>query len=205
MEIDLISLSALQHWAYCPRQCALIHVEQQFVDNLHTARGQAVHQQVDRPGWEIQSGARVERALPVWSERLGLIGRCDAVEFRADGSLYPVETKHGPRRAALHDDIQLAAQAICLEEMTGQPVATGAIYHHSSRHRREVRITDALRAQVEQVVAAIRACLSNGTLPAPLNDKRCRECSLIDLCQPAALAAGARLARLRQGLFKDPE
>jgi CRISPR-associated exonuclease Cas4 len=191
---DIIMISALQHYSYCPRQCALIHVEQEFSDNVHTARGDAVHAHVDEPGWEIQSGARVERALPVWSDRLGLTGRCDAVEFRKDGSIYPVETKHGPRKTKVHDDLQLTAQAVCLEEMTGKPVPRGAIYHHSSRRRREVVITDALRIQVEEVTAAVRALLISGKLPAPANDTRCKECSLKEICQPEALAAKANQA-----------
>jgi uncharacterized protein (DUF433 family) len=112
---DPIPLSALQHWCYCPRQCALIHVEQVFADNLHTLRGQAVHRQVDQPGVETRAGLRVERALPVWSDRLGLIGKADVVEFEADGTPYPVEYKHGSRNKApwiaACDDLQLAAQA----------------------------------------------------------------------------------------------
>jgi CRISPR-associated protein Cas4 len=123
---DPIPVSALQHWCYCPRQCALIHVEQVFADNLHTLRGQAVHQQVDQPGVETRAGVRVERALPVWSDRLGLIGKADIVEFEADGTPYPVEYKHGSRSKApwiaACDDLQLAAQALCLEEMSGKPV-----------------------------------------------------------------------------------
>ena len=86
-----ISISALQHFAYCPRQCALIHVEQAFADNAHTARGQAVHRLVDTPGYEIKAGIKVERALPLWSDRLGLIGKADLVEFHADGTVFPVE------------------------------------------------------------------------------------------------------------------
>lgn len=198
---DVIIISALQHYSYCPRQCALIHIEQEFSDNVHTARGDAVHARVDEPGWEIQPGARVERALPVWSDRLGLTGRCDAVEFRKDGSIYPVETKHGPRKTKAHDDLQLAAQAVCLEEMTRKPVPRGAIYHHSSRRRREVVITDALRIQVEEVTAAVRALLTAGKLPAPANDTRCKECSLKEICQPEALAAKASQTSLRSSLF----
>lgn len=189
---DPIMLSALQHWGYCPRQCALIHVEQAFDDNIYTMRGHAVHRQVDTPGWEAQSGARIERALPVWSDRLGLIGKCDVVEFRADGSIYPVEYKHGAKRTKLHDDLQLAAQAICLEEMTGKKISRGAIYHHSSRRRREVTFTDDLRKMVEETVSAIRAMLASGRLPPPVNDKRCRGCSLKEICQPQVLAAVAK-------------
>ncbi|MGB5147987.1 MAG: CRISPR-associated protein Cas4, partial [Porticoccaceae bacterium] len=132
---DPIPLSALQHWAYCPRQCGLIHLEQAFADNTHTARGQAVHRLVDTPGYEIQAGVKIERALPLWCDRLGLIGKADLVEFHPDGRIFPVEFKHGRRRQKQHDDVQLAAQALCLEEMLGRPVTHGAIYHASSRRR----------------------------------------------------------------------
>jgi CRISPR/Cas system-associated exonuclease Cas4 (RecB family) len=105
LEVDPVPLSALQHWAYCPRQCALIHQEQAFADNVHTARGQAVHHLVDQPGVEVKAGVRVERSLPLWSERLGLIGKADLVEFHPDGTVLPVEFKHGRKRRARHDDI----------------------------------------------------------------------------------------------------
>ena len=100
-----------------------------------------------------------------------------------------MEFKHGRKRGALHDDIQLAAQALCLEEMLGRPVAKGAIYHASSHRRREVPITEALRRLVVETTEAIRAMLASGVLPAPVNDARCRECSLHDICQPAVVAA----------------
>ncbi len=203
-EADPVPLSALQHWTYCPRQCGLIHLEQAFADNLHTARGQAVHHLVDTPGYEIKSGVRVERALPVWCDRLNLIGKADLVEFHPDGTAYPVEFKHGARRQKLHDDIQLAAQALCLEEMLGHPVPKGAIFHASSHRRREVVITPELRRLVEETAAAIRAMLSSGKLPPPVNDARCRECSLKDICQPEALAGRARQQQQRQSLL-DPE
>ena len=198
---DLVPISALQHWSYCPRQCALIHQEQAFAENVHTQRGQAVHARVDMPGFTTHLNARSVRALPIFSDRLGLVGKADIVEFLADGTPYPVEYKHGPRREREHDDIQLGAQAICLEEMTGKTVRRGAIYHASSRHRREVAITDELRGKVEQAVAAVRGLLESGQIPPPVNDKRCKECSLLELCQPAAIAAASRLAALRHELF----
>lgn len=197
-----IMLSALQHWSYCPRQCALIHVEQAFDENVHTMHGNAVHQRVDEPGFESFEGVRSEHALPVWSERLGLIGKCDIVEFYPDGRIYPVEYKHGKKRAKLHDDLQLAAQAICLEEMTGKPVTHGAIYHHTSRRRREVAITDTLRHQVEETVAAVRALLASSQLPPPVNDARCKECSLQDICQPQVMADKAGQRKARKELFE---
>lgn len=201
---DAIALSALQHWIYCPRQCGLIHLEQAFEENIHTARGQAVHRLVDTPGYDIKSGVRVERALPVWNDRFHLIGKADLVEFHPDGTIYPVEFKHGAKRQKLHDDIQLAAQAICLEEMLGRPVPRGAIFHATSHRRREVLITEELKQRVIDTAEAIRNMLASGKLPPPVNDARCRECSLKDICQPEALTQRSRQHQQRQNLF-DPE
>jgi CRISPR-associated exonuclease Cas4 len=200
-EIDSIPLSALNHWAYCPRRCGLIHMEGEFTDNIHTSRGNAEHEKVDGIHHETSSGRRIETALPVWSDRVGLIGKCDIVEFLPDGTPYPVEYKHGPKRKWLNDDIQLAAQAMCLEDMLGQPVPKGAIYHASSRRRREVDITPELRRLVVETAEAIRAMLTSGKLPPPANDGRCRECSLKDICQPEAVASGKRQHELITDLY----
>lgn len=205
IDTDPIALSALQHWAYCPRQCGLIHLEQAFEDNIHTARGQAVHHLVDTPGYEIKAGVRVERALPLWSDRFNLIGKADLVEFHPDGTVFPVEFKHGRKRQKTHDDIQLAAQAMCLEDMLGRPVTHGAIFHASSHRRREVEITPALRQLVVDTANAIRAMLASGKLPPPVNDARCKECSLKDICQPEALSMRARQAKLSRELFLPDE
>ena len=200
---DPIPLSALQHWSYCPRQCALIHIEQAFAENLHTSRGRAVHALVDEAGAERVGRTRIEHAMPLWCERLGLIGKADIVEFAADGTPYPVEYKHGRRRQRRHDELQLAAQALCLEEMTGKAVPVGAIYHHSSRRRREVCFDADLRAEVEAAVAAVRAMLMQARLPLPPNDARCRECSLIELCQPKPVAETGRYAALLKELIES--
>lgn len=205
---DPIPISALQHWRYCPRQCALIHVEQAFAENVYTLRGHAVHARVDEPGVEVRAGLRVERALPVWSERLGLIGKADIVEFEPDGSPFPVEYKHGTKRKAQHiaacDDLQLAAQAVCLEEMTGRAVPEGALFYASSKRRRIVPITRVLREEVERAVAGVRTLLGDAQLPAPVNDERCKACSLIDICQPSMLASRQTLSEVKRQLF-DPE
>jgi CRISPR-associated exonuclease Cas4 len=201
MRDDWIAISALQHFSYCPRQCALIHQEQVFADNLYTARGNAVHSQVDLPGGEMHLERRVERALPLVCERLGLSGRADVVEFLPGGTPYPVEYKHGPRRAKEHDDVQLVAQALCLEEMTGLSVPLGAIYHASSHRRREVIITPELRRLVATLTEQVRAMLDSGHLPPPANDARCKACSLIDLCQPALLAEPTRVRAALSRLF----
>jgi CRISPR-associated exonuclease Cas4 len=207
---EQIPLSALQHWAYCPRQCGLIHLEQVFDDNVHTLRGQAVHAKADKPGVETAKGVRVERALPLWHDELGLVGKSDVVEFLAGGVPYPVEYKHGSRNKATDiaacDDIQLAAQALCLEAMTGKPVNEGALYYATSKRRRVVPITVQLRADVVQTAAAIRQMLASGKLPPPLSGeqaaRRCKACSLQERCQPQATHAG--LISARAALF-DPD
>lgn len=206
---DPIAISALQHWCYCPRQCALIHQEQAFAENVHTLRGQAVHARADTPGLEIRPSLRVERALPIWSDRLGLIGKTDVVEFAPDGTPYPVEYKHGSRNKAAHiaacDDLQLAAQSLCLEEMTGKPVVEGALYYASSRRRREVSISPVLREHVETAVTAVRTMLQSGHMPPPVDDDRCRACSLIDLCQPHAVASLRQHIQAERSRLFDPE
>ena len=209
-EPEPVPLSALQHWQYCPRQCGLIHLEQVFDENVHTLRGQAVHAKVDKPGVETAKGLRVARALPVWHDVLGLVGKADVVEFSANGAPYPVEYKHGSRHKAADiaacDDIQLAAQAMCLESMTGLAVPEGAIYYATSKRRRVVPITAQLRVQVEETAQAIRQMLASGSLPPVLGPeqaaKRCKACSLIERCQPQA--ARADMAAARAALF-DPD
>jgi CRISPR-associated exonuclease Cas4 len=201
-----IPLSALEHWSYCPRQCCLIHAEHVFAENIHTLRGQAVHTRTDQAGLEEGlGGRRIARAVPLWCDRLGLVGKSDVVEFLADGTPYPVEYKHGHKRQRRHDDIQLAAQAMCLEEMTGRSVPFGAIYHASSRRRREVAIDPQLRLAVEACIAEVRSGLQRLALPPPVNDRRCGECSLVDLCQPAVLAGQERRRNLAETLFNPDE
>jgi CRISPR-associated exonuclease Cas4 len=210
VEPDQIPLSALQHWQYCPRQCGLIHLEQVFDENVFTLRGQAVHAKVDKPGVETAKGVRVERALPLWHDALGLVGKSDVVEFLPGGVPYPVEYKHGSRNKAADiaacDDIQLAAQALCLEAMLGKTVAEGALYYATSKRRRVVPITAQLRADVAQTAQAVRQMLTSAKLPPVLTPElaatRCKGCSLIDRCQPQT--ARVNLFAARAALF-DPD
>jgi CRISPR-associated exonuclease Cas4 len=210
MDLDQVPLSALQHWHYCPRQCGLIHLEQVFDENVHTLRGQAEHAKTDQPGVETAKGARVERALPLWHDALGLVGKSDVVEFWPGGQPYPVEYKHGSRHKAADiaacDDIQLAAQALCLEAMTGKAVNEGAIFYAASKRRRTVPITPELRAQVAQTAQAIREMFANTRLPPPLvaeqAARRCKACSLLERCQPQAVSAAVVAAHA--ALF-DPD
>lgn len=209
-ELEQIALSALQHWHYCPRQCGLIHLEQVFDENVHTLRGQAVHAKVDQPGVETAKGVRVERALPLWHDELGLVGKSDVVEFLPGGVPYPVEYKHGSRNKAADiaacDDLQLAAQGMCLQAMSGKAVNEGALYYATSKRRRVVAITEQLRADVAQTADAIRQMLASGELPPPLvaeqAAKRCKACSLLERCQPQATHKS--LLAARAALF-DPD
>lgn len=203
-EIEPLNISALNQYAYCPRRFVLIYVEAQFQDNLHTQRGNAEHEKVDQVAHTTsRSGARVEYALPVWSDRLGLIGKCDVVEFWQDGTVYPVEYKHGPRRAWINDDLQLAAEAMCLEEMLGIHISASAIFHAASKRRREVIIDAPLRQKVESTLEEMRKCMQTRFVPSPISEiQRCRECSLKDICQPQATHAGLNAARA--ALF-DPD
>ena len=210
IELDQIPLSALQHWHYCPRQCGLIHLEQVFDENVHTLRGQAEHARVDQPGVQTAKGLRVERALPLWHDELSLVGKSDVVEFLPGGVPYPVEYKHGSRHKAADiaacDDIQLAAQAMCLEAMTGKAVNEGAIFYASSKRRRVVPITPELRLAVAQTAQAIRQMFATARLPPPLvadqAAKRCKACSLLERCQPET--ARIDFAAARAALF-DPD
>ena len=197
---ELVVISALEHYSYCPRQCALIHLEQTFDENIYTVQGHMLHERVDEETSELRGDVRIERAVPLWSRRLGLVGRADVVEFYGQVP-FPVEYKVGPRRKWGHDDLQLCAQALCLEDMTGQMVPRGAIYHHGSRRRREVAFEAPLRQRVVEAVADIRQMLTARRLPPAVNDARCHHCSLKDSCLPSVVGEVARVRALQALLF----
>lgn len=185
-DAERIMISALEHYAYCPRQCALIHVEQSYEENVFTLRGNRAHERVDDPGRKERDGVRVERSLPLYSDRLGLVGRADVVEFHGE-TPYPVEYKHGAKRHHRPARIQLAAQALCLEEMTGTPVPEGALFHTGSHRRQAVAIGEVLRTAVKETVHAVREMLVAARVPPPVNDDRCPPCSLQRVCLPASI------------------
>ncbi len=200
-----VPISALEHYSYCPRQCALIHVEQTYEENLFTIRGSLAHERVDSGSATAAGDVRVVRGMPLWSERLGLRGKADVVEFRPEGP-YPIEYKSG-RRLGPHADYQVCAQALCLEEMLGADVPRGAIYHQASRSRHEVLFDSSIRSQTITIAAAIRELLREHRLPPAVNDARCPNCSLIDACLPSGISEPARLRGLQGALFHpyDPE
>lgn len=183
----VVAISALEHHAYCPRQCALIHVDGVWADNVHVVRGQRGHRRADGGEHRTERGRRVLRSVPLWSESYGLTGRADIVELHDDGRLVPVEYKIG-RRHGLAAHLQLAAQALCLEEMTGTTVPVGGIWFSASRRREEVAMDNVLRQLTTAAIDAVRANLSATRLPPAPNDNRCKECQLLGHCLPDVVA-----------------
>lgn len=192
-EEDLIPLSALQHYLYCPRQWALIHLEQIWTESAHTAQGRILHQRSDRPSVEQRRGVRVVTAMRLHNLALGLVGVADVVEFQAqpggEERVFPVEFKRGRPKAHRADEVQLCAQALCLESMLGKSVQEGALFYGANRRRHLVQIDDGLRAMTLDVIAAVRGLQREGKTPtAQYEARRCDHCSLIDDCQPRWLA-----------------
>ncbi len=196
-----ISISALEHYVYCPRQCALIHVDGQWDDNAHTIRGTRGHRRVDTGDDRTERGHKLLRGLPLWSERLNLTGRADAVELHPDGAIVPVEYKIGVR----HGDaaaVQLCAQALCLEEMFGHAVLHGVVWFASPRRRERIEIDTSLRSRTESALAEIQANLHAQHLPPAVNDERCVQCQLRDSCLPELVADPDRVEHLTAELFQ---
>lgn len=187
-ESQLIPISALQHWLYCPRQCALIHLERVWAENRFTADGRVLHENAHEGPDESQSGVRITRGMPVGSARLGLVGQCDVVEFHRGGAVLPVEYKRGKPKAHRADEVQLCAQAMCLEEMLNVKIANGCVYYGQRRRRTNVAFTTDLRQLVTATAAALHDMLHSGKTPlAEYEPRRCDACSLITLCQPKAM------------------
>jgi CRISPR-associated exonuclease Cas4 len=173
-------------------------VEQVFEDNVFTERGQIAHERADS---DAPPDHRVRFAVPLWSDRLGLIGRADAVEFGA-GRVAPIEYKVGTIRDWMHEAYQLCAQALCLEEMLGVDVPEGWIFYRASRRRRRVTLSPGLRQATESMIGEMRALLETQTLPPPVDDERCRHCSLVMVCLPRPIVNRRRFGQLRGRLFR---
>ncbi len=196
---DPVLISSLNHLLFCPRRFALIHIEGVFAENIHTLRGEMLHEQADTPGYETREGVRVVRALPLFSTRHGLSGKGDIVEFRpgpgSPETPCPVDYKAGKKIQWDNDEVQLCAQGLCLEDMFGVAVPRGAIFHGGSKRRREVVFDDALRGLTVSTIARARELLRLRRLPAPVFDKRCSGCSLSTVCLPELSQAMVSAAR----------
>ena len=216
-EDQLLPLSALQHWLFCPRQCALIHLEQVWAENKFTAEGQVLHKKAHEGEDESKAGVRITRSMSVRSLELGISGQCDIVEFHAGGRnlkseisdlrekdssdfksqisdlkskprVVPVEYKRGKPKSHRADEVQLCAQAMCLEEMLSISIPEGAIFYGEKKRRTAVEFDHALRQLVTETAGALHAMIDSRTTPsAEYESRRCDACSLIDLCQPKAM------------------
>ncbi|MFZ3136309.1 MAG: CRISPR-associated protein Cas4 [Thermodesulfovibrionales bacterium] len=187
-EDDLIQLSALQHFVYCSRQCALIHIEQLWNENLFTAEGRIMHDKVDTANRESKGNIRIEYGVPMRSLRLGLIGKADVVEYHKmdDGTWipFPVEYKRGKPKMDDCDKVQLCAQAICLEEMMNVEIPEGALFYGQTRRREDVVFDDKLRQETEDAARKVHELIASGVTPKPEYSKKCKKCSLYELCMP---------------------
>jgi CRISPR-associated exonuclease Cas4 len=207
-ELEPLPLSALNHLLYCERRCALIHIEGVFEENAFTLEGSLRHEAADTPGYETRSGVRAVRALPLYSRRLGLSGRADIVEFsRAPGGRElpcPIDYKRGARRRWENDDVQLCAQALCLEEMLGVEVPRGAIFHAASKRRREVEFGPQLREATEQAAQRLHELVRQACIPPAVLKPQCEGCSLKGVCMPELSQRAGIVRTASHGLF-DPE
>lgn len=189
-----IPISAIEHYAYCPRQAALIHVDDVFTDDVNTVSGSLAHDRVDRPGIRATAtpGTHQHYAVPVFSTTLGVYGRCDVVEI-GHGIAVPIEHKIGAYRPGGPADLQAAAQALCLRETVNLDVPHAEVFTHADRRRHRVDLTEDICDTVTRIVTDLRAVLTAAALPAPVADRRCRRCSLLDDCLPHALHPSADL------------
>lgn len=196
---DFLPISGLQHMAFCERQCALIHIEREWEENRLTAEGKTLHERVDEGYREFRKGMRQFSSVHVQSSRLGLHGRLDVLEVSktADGpdnvrflgldgewEMFPVEFKRGKPKEHDSDQVQLCAQAMCLEEMTGVVIATGALFYGELRRRDEVTLGESLRDRVTQLAERFHRMMKERRFPAARWAKHCRACSLLSVCQP---------------------
>ncbi len=208
-EDDLLPLSALQHLVFCERQCALIHIEQAWDENRFTAEGRVMHERVHEAGEESRGEVKTARDLSLRSLRLGLVGKADVVEFhREAGGIwrpFPVEHKRGKPKPDESDMVQLCAQALCQEEMLGVRVDSGAIFYGRTRRRLEVDFDGFLRGQTEKTAARLHELIESGLTPKPDYTKKCKSCSLVDLCLPQAIRKRVSVAGYLDRMLEEGE
>jgi len=192
---DFLQLSALQHFVFCPRQCALIHIEQVWDENIFTAEGKVMHNAAHEERFEMREGIRIERGMPLRSDELGINGKADVIEFHktGDGSWlpFPIEYKRGKPKQNNCDKVQLCAQALCLEEMLQTTLSRGAVFYGKTRRRLDVVFEDALRQETKQAALLLHEFVRQGKTPKPVYSKKCESCSLIVECMPRAIQSGS--------------
>ena len=207
-EDELLPLSALQHLLFCERQCALIHIEGLWADNRLTVEGEHLHQKAHDGPDETRHGVRVARGLPLRSLRLGLVGRADVVEFRAAEAgmgpvPFPVEYKRGRPKRHDADRAQLCAQALCLEEMLGVTIPSGALFYGRTRRRMDVAFDADLRTLTERAASRLHALVAGRSTPRAIREAKCESCSLLDLCMPGALSPRLSASRRTEESLRE--
>ncbi len=190
-EDDFIQLSALQHFVFCQRQCALIHIEQAWVENQFTAEGRIMHENPDEGLTEKRKDLKIARGMLLNSYELGLSGKADVVEFHKDvggkWQAFPVEYKRGKPKADNCDKVQLCAQALCLEEMLNARITKGALFYGRTKRRLDVDFDASLRKETKDTIALVHDFIKNGKTPKPVYTSKCKSCSFLDLCMPKAM------------------
>ncbi len=201
-EDELLPISALQHFIFCPRQCALIHVERLWAENVLTVEGQQLHQRADSHNADTRHDLRLVRSLPLRSLKHGLVGQADVVEFHSQPKnenhplkIVPVEYKRGQPKKDDSDRVQLCAQALCLEEMCDTEVTEGALFYGKRRRRTRVEFDAHLRQTTTDVIAQLRDMIDTATTPPAVKSAKCKSCSLVELCLPEATAANRSASR----------
>ena len=206
-EDDLVQLSALQHFAFCERQCALIHIEQIWSENMFTAEGKIMHERVDTSKSESRGAVRMEFSVPLRSLRLGLTGKADVVEYHRqdDGTWlpFPVEYKRGKPKADDCDKVQLCAQAMCLEEMMSVEIPKGALFYGRIRRREDVIFDNALRKETENTAKKVHELIESQKTPGPEYSKRCKSCSLFQQCMPELCSKKNKASRYLSNILKQ--
>ncbi|GBC63960.1 CRISPR-associated protein Cas4 [Desulfonema ishimotonii] len=195
-ESDLLPLSGLQHILFCKRQCALIHIEQAWAENLFTAEGRIMHEKVHSESHETRKGVRTEFSVPLRSFRLGLIGVADVVEFEKN-SVTPIEYKRGRSKKESWDRVQLCAQAMCLEEMLDTDITEGALFYGKTRRRQNIVFDEALRRETEETARRFHELVGTRQTPPPEYTARCESCSFVDACMPRKIKNRSATAYLK--------
>ena len=204
-EDDLVMISALQHLLFCPRQCALIHIEQQWTENLFTAEGRILHERVHSAAKESRRTIKVEFDVPLRSLQLGIIGRADIVEFHLQDNKqwlpFPVEYKRGKAKKNSSDKVQLCAQAICLEEMLNTKVPSGALYYGKKKRRVEIAFDQSLRQETITTSSRLHDLITSGVTPRPQYNSSCKSCSFVETCLPLITGQKSNVAKYMEKII----
>lgn len=184
---DPLPISALNHLLYCERRAALVHLEQVWANNQFTAEGNVLHEIAHSGADETQRGMRITRALPLASVVHAMSGEADVVEFHKDGSVVPVEYKRGKPKLHRADEVQLCAQALCLEEMLNVSIPSGCLFYGETRRRASVTFDDELRSVTIRAIERLHELIASRSTPLAVREKKCDKCSLIEICMPDAM------------------